>query len=109
MEPMILAIFASLSVLGLLAGVLSIVFQWKNVKSVIDVSSLSARITQLEAGQLDMFDRIEHWMKRGNVRKAREKREENILEETPIRETPREWKARMRRQLAQGVHPGGKS
>jgi hypothetical protein len=100
MTPILLAIIATLSVLGLAAGVISLVVQWKNITGVVDVSALRTELSQLQVAQLDMLDKVEAWIKRDRVRRAREPEQPSTIEGAmeKLSEDPKAKKAALRRQ-----------
>lgn len=74
--------------------------------SIVSLALLYARkdehpaVAQLRAEQLDLLDKVEHWMKRDAVRRARAGKEAAdaavVTESVPARGTP-EYKAFLRR------------
>lgn len=95
-----LALIATLGLLGFIAGVMSIVFQWKNVQEHLDIAAFKRELHALHATQLDMWEKMDTWVKRDRVRKSREAKaepaEEAIVTELPI--DPHQRKLALREQ-----------
>lgn len=88
----------AIGLLGLSFSILSLVFLWSRKDEHPDVSKLRGDI-------IDIYDKVDHWMKRDAVRRARAKREgedELPLEAPPVNHlamTTAEWKAQQRAKL----------
>jgi len=53
------------------------------------------RIQELQTQHLDLLDKVEHWRKRDNVRRARQGAEDKLNAE-PVPSTPAEYKNSLR-------------
>lgn len=61
---------------------------------------LEAEINALKAGQLDLVDRVEHWMKRDRARRVREAVDESPPVPTPMPELSEHERKRQIREVA---------
>jgi hypothetical protein len=87
----------AVGLLGLCFGVISLVYLWARKDEHPDVTKLRAEI-------MDVYDKVDHWMKRDAVRRARAKREGEPEDVEPaaapaVAMTTAEWKAQARRAL----------
>lgn len=68
----ILLLSATFAALGAGCGIVSLLLHWKRPVQHPETTRLMAEIEQLRSAQLDILDRVEHWMKRDRVRRARQ-------------------------------------
>lgn len=105
MTTLTLAAATSLAVLSLGIAVLSLLLHYARGQQHPDVTAVSRELAALRAEHLDLWDKVEHWRKRDNVRRARagkESAEQLELEpgNVPDIKTDRlGWKAEMRKRL----------
>jgi len=67
----ILLLTATFSALAFGISTVSLLIHWKRPQLHPETTRLQAEIEQLRANNLELLDRVEHWMKRDRVRKLR--------------------------------------
>lgn len=75
MNTLLPAVAASFAAVALACSVVSLALHWVRRKEHPDVSELRAIVSEMRTEHLDLYDRVEHWIKRDRVRKLREGRE----------------------------------
>jgi len=93
------SVFASISLSGALIAltlsVISLVLHWIRRNTVVELEDVYTRLQALHTQHLDLLDKVEHWRKRDNVRRARQGAEEK-LNATPEPSTAAEYKSSLR-------------
>jgi len=91
-------------------SIVSLFLHWKRRQEHPDVAELRERLSALQNEQIDLQDRVGQWMKRDNVRRARQGKQDKAQgDEEHLHQGPIS-KAELRRQVAQlSSLPGGKS
>lgn len=96
--------------LGLCISIVSLLIHWKRPEQHPDVSRVESELASVKASTIELYDRVEHWMKRDRVRKAREGQEPaRDGPQEPVGGDPAARKADLRRKVfgrLRGV-PGG--
>lgn len=95
MTPLIVSICLTGALLALTLSVISLCLHWIRRTETPEYAALVTRIQEQQTQHLDLLDKVEHWRKRDNVRRARLGAEEKLSEPAP-NETPAEKKARLR-------------
>jgi len=80
MNALVVSICLSAAVFALGLSVVSLVLHWTRRLQSPEMEALESRIQEMKVQHLDLLDKVEHWRRRDNVRKARDKVEENRLE-----------------------------
>jgi len=92
-------LFASISLSGALIAltlsVISLVLHWVKRAEPPEITAVLTRIQELQTQHLDLLDKVEHWRKRDNVRRARQGAEDK-LNAVPEPTTPAEYKSALR-------------
>jgi len=99
-----LGILGAVGALSLGISIVSLILHWKRPEQHPDTARLEQELTAVRTAHLELLDKVEHWMKRDRVRKAREGREaasEVVIEPGP--QTPAEKKAELRKRLLSPV------
>lgn len=89
------SIALSLSVFALALTVISLVLHWIKRAEPPEITGVLTRIQELQTQHLDLLDKVEHWRKRDNVRRARQGAEDK-LNAAPDPSTPAEYKSQLR-------------
>jgi len=76
MFPWYASISLSLAVLAIGFSTVSLLLHWIRDKNEPDITELHSRLQGLQTDHLDLLDKVEHWRKRDNVRRARQGAEE---------------------------------
>lgn len=100
-----LAILGACVALSLGISIVSLIIHWKRPEQHPDTARLEQDLTALRTAHLELLDKVEHWMKRDRVRKAREGREAALQPPEEIPElTPAQKKAELRKRLLKPVN-----
>lgn len=83
MTPLVVSICLSAALIALTLSTISLVLHWVRSRDNPDVSEVWVRLQSLQTQHLDLLDKVEHWRKRDNVRTARAKAEEKLIDEQP--------------------------
>jgi len=96
----ILTLIAVCSAAALVLSAISLLLHWQRPEIHPDVARVDNEIQGIRTSILELFDRVEHWMKRDRVRKLRESQEAKPegQGETEAPARP-ETKAELRRRL----------
>jgi len=89
------AISLSGVLLALVLTVISLGLHWIKRRTIPELEDVYTRLQALHTQHLDLLDKVEHWRKRDNVRRARQGAEEK-LEAAAEPTTPAEKKAQLR-------------
>lgn len=71
------------SLIALCLSVVTLVYHWRKDTRTPDLYEVSRQLNALRAEHLDLWDKVDHWRKRDNVRKARAGREKQLEEDLP--------------------------
>lgn len=85
MDVLVVGIAASLSAVALGCAVVSLAVHWVRRKEPPDVTELRALVHELRTEHLDLFDKVEHWVKRDRVRRLREAKEQSEITDSATR------------------------
>ena len=88
-----LGVLGGAAILALLVSVYTLLIHTK----VPSVTSLSSRVNALNSSLTDLDDRVNHWMRRQNTRRLREKQEEPVEQPLPV--NMKERKAALRNRV----------
>ena len=98
MDALVVSICLSAAVFALGLSVVSLVLHWTRRIQSPELEGIESRIQEMKVQHLDLLDKVEHWRRRDNVRKARDKVEEKrLLEAAPVAQ---DAKAELRRRAA---------
>lgn len=76
MNPLIVSICLSASLFALALSIVSLVYQWIKRAEHPDITGIMTIIQEVKTQHLDLLDKVEHWRRRDNVRRARQGAEE---------------------------------
>jgi len=79
MTTLIASICLSGVLFALILSVLSLTLHWTRRVSSPEIAALTTRIQETQTQHLDLLDKVEHWRKRDNVRRARLGAEEKLV------------------------------
>jgi len=80
MFPWYASISLSLAVLAIGFSTVSLVLHWIRERNEPDITEVWSRLQGLQTDHLDLLDKVEHWRKRDNVRRARQGAEDKANE-----------------------------
>jgi len=106
----ILIFAATFGFLAFGISIVSLILHWKRPEQSPETARVDADLQAVRTAHLELLDKVEHWMKRDRVRKAREGREkasEAVSDDIPADASPKDIKAALRARLHQ--INGGKS
>jgi len=95
MNPLFASIALSIAIFALALTVISLCLHWIKRNTVVELEDVYTRLQALHTQHLDLLDKVEHWRKRDNVRRARQGAEEK-LNAAPEASTPAEYKSALR-------------
>jgi len=72
MDLIIASISLSGALLALCFSVVSLVLHWTRKNRTPETDRIDARIESIKVQHLDLLDKVEHWRRRDNVRRARQ-------------------------------------
>ena len=102
MDALIVSICLSSAIFALGLSIVSLVLHWTRRINSPEIAGLLTRLQEMQTQHLDLLDKVEHWRRRDNVRRARQGAEEKREQETEA--TPLDTKADLRRRaLAAGL------
>jgi len=111
MTPLIASISLSGALFALGLSIVSLVLHWTRRDEPPEITKILSRIQEIQTQHLDLLDKVEHWRKRDNVRRARQGAEDK-LNETGDQQPPdsaAQYKANLRRRAtAAGFGIAGK-
>ena len=96
MNPLFASIALSIAIFALTISVISLVLHWIKRAEPPEITAVMTRIQEVQTQHLDLLDKVEHWRKRDNVRRARQGAEDK-LQAVPDPSTPAEYKDALRR------------
>jgi len=96
MPTLYAAISLSGALIALTLSVISLVLHWVKRAEPPEITAVLTRIQEIQTQHLDLLDKVEHWRKRDNVRRARQGAEDK-LNDAPEPSTPAEYKSGLRR------------
>ncbi len=76
MDALIVSICLTTSVCALALSIVSLVYQWIKRAETPEYSAIMTIIHEVKTQHLDLLDKVEHWRRRDNVRRARQGAEE---------------------------------
>ena len=98
MNALVVSICLSMAVFALGLSVVSLVLHWTRRLDSPEIEALESRIQEIKVQHLDLLDKVEHWRRRDNVRRARQGAEDKLAENTaPVATDP---KAELRRRAS---------
>ncbi len=99
MNALVVSICLSAAVFALGLSIVSLVLHWTRRLESPEIEALVTRIQEIQTQHLDLLDKVEHWRRRDNVRRARQGAEEKRENDSaPIAQ---DAKAELRRRAAQ--------
>jgi len=102
MNALVVSICLSAAVFALGLSVVSLVLHWTRRLESPEIEALESRIQEMKVQHLDLLDKVEHWRRRDNVRRARQGAEDKVTAGEPT--VPVDPKADLRaRARAAGV------
>lgn len=101
MDVLVTSISLSGVLLALTLSVISLVFHWIKRDEHPDITAVERRIQEIKVQHLDLLDKVEHWRRRDNVRRARQGAEDKLAESNDAPQTPAEYKRTLRARALQ--------
>jgi len=99
MNPLIASISLSGVLFALILSTISLVLHWTRRHEPPEITAILTRIQEIQTQHLDLLDKVEHWRKRDNVRRARQGAEDKANE--PVHDDPATaYKAQLRAKAA---------
>jgi len=98
MNALVVSICLSAAVFALGLSVVSLVLHWTRRLESPEIEALESRIQEMKVQHLDLLDKVEHWRRRDNVRRARQGAEDKLAEDQPG--VPNDPKAELRRRAS---------
>jgi len=109
MSALVVSICLSASLFALTLSAISLTFHWIRSRDNPDVSDLWSRLQALQVQHLDLLDKVEHWRRRDNVRNARKKAEDKVIDEPVYDDSHSGRKQRLRdRATSRGLGVNGR-
>ena len=95
-----LGILGAVGALSLGISIVSLMLHWKRPEQHPDTARVEQDLAAVRTAHMELLDKVEHWMKRDRVRKAREGRQtkpEAVSDDEPDNITPLDRKAQLRK------------
>lgn len=99
MEPIVAILSLTGALIALTLSVISLVLHWIRRAESPEISGVMTIIQEVKTQHLDLLDKVEHWRRRDNVRRARQGAEEKQQAADPA-VTPAEKKKELRTRAA---------
>jgi len=111
MNSLMASIALSGALFALSLSIVSLVLHWTRRDEPPEITKILSRIQELQTQHLDLLDKVEHWRKRDNVRRARQGAEDKLNERSEDKppDNAAEYKQNLRRRAtAAGFGIAGK-
>ena len=90
MNALVVSICLSAAVFALGLSIVSLVLHWTRRLESPEIEALVTRIQEVQTQHLDLLDKVEHWRRRDNVRRARQGAEDKLADAAaPISTDPK--------------------